>query len=50
MYIISQSVPFTPNSAKLSERMGVPRNSVLKIFDLLHKAKIVSLLRGDTNG
>jgi predicted AAA+ superfamily ATPase len=50
MYIISQSVPFTPNIAKLSERMGVPRNSVLKILDLLHHAKIVSLLRRDTKG
>lgn len=50
MYIISQSVPFTPNIAKLSERMKVPRNSILKILDLLHHAKAINLLKRETKG
>jgi len=50
IYIISQSVPFTPNIAKLSERMEVPRNSILKILDLLHHAKIITLLKRETKG
>lgn len=50
MFIISQSVPFTPNIAKLSERMEVPRNSILKILDLLHHAKIITLLKRETKG
>jgi uncharacterized protein len=50
LYIISQLVPFTPNISKLSERMNVPRNSILKILDLLSQARIVSLLRIETKG
>ncbi len=45
LYIISQSVPFTPNITKISERMNVPRNSILKILDLLNRARIISLLK-----
>ncbi len=50
LYIIGQSVPFTPNISKLAKRMGIPRNSVLKALDLLDHARIVSLLRKDTRG
>ncbi len=50
LYIISQSVPFTPNITKISERMNVPRNSILKILDLLNHAQIISLLKRDTKG
>jgi len=50
LYIISQSVPFTPNIAKISERINVPRNSILKILDLLAHARIISLLKRDTKG
>lgn len=50
LYIISQTVPFTPNISKLSEQIGIPRNSILKILDLLSSAKIISLLKRDTKG
>jgi uncharacterized protein len=50
LYIISQSVPFTPNIAKISERINVPRNSILKILDLLAHARIISLLKRETKG
>jgi hypothetical protein len=50
LYIISQSVPFTPNITKISERLNVPRNSILKILDLLGHARIVSLLKRETKG
>lgn len=50
LYIISQSVPFIPNISKLSERMQVPRNSILKILDLLAQARTISLLRSKTKG
>jgi predicted AAA+ superfamily ATPase len=50
LYIISQSVPFTPNITRISERMGVPRNSILKILDLLGHARVISLLKRDTKG
>ncbi len=50
LYIISQSVPFTPNITKISERMGVPRNSILKILDLLGHARIISLLKHGAKG
>ncbi len=50
LYIISQSVPFIPNISKLSERMHVPRNSILRMLDLLAQARIISLLRSDSKG
>jgi predicted AAA+ superfamily ATPase len=50
LFIISQSVPFTPNITKLSERMNIPRNSILKILDLLSHARIISLLKRETKG
>lgn len=50
LYIISQSVPFIPNISKLSERINAPRNSILKILDLLAQSRILSLLRSETKG
>ena len=50
LFIIGQSVPFTPNISKLAEKLNVTRNTVLKILDLLSQARIISLLRQDTKG
>ncbi len=50
LYIISQSVPFIPNVSKLSERMNIPRNSILKILFYLDQARVISLLRQDAKG
>ncbi|MBU3659026.1 MAG: ATP-binding protein [Flavobacteriales bacterium] len=44
LYVISQSVPFVPNITKLSERLEAPRNTILRLLDLLHQAKIIKLL------
>lgn len=50
LYIISQSVPFTPNIQKLSEKINSPRNTVLKVLDLLEKANVLNLLKSNTKG
>jgi len=50
MYVISQSVPFKPNISKLSQKLDIPRNTILKIFDLLDRAGVLMLLRSDTQG
>lgn len=50
LYIISQSVPFTPNITKLSDRMNIPRNTILKILYYMDQAKVLALLRQDTKG
>ena len=47
LYVISQSVPFTPNISKLSERLEAPRNTVLRLLDLLHQAKLIKLLNAE---
>ncbi len=44
LYVISQSVPFVPNITKLSEQLEAPRNTILRLLDLLHQAKIIQLL------
>jgi len=48
LFIIGQSVPFTPNISKLAEQLNITRNTILKILDLLSQARIISLLRQDT--
>lgn len=50
LYVISESVPFTPNINKLSERLEIPRNTILRLLDYLDQAKILSLLRSGTKG
>ena len=44
LYVISQSVPFVPNITKLSEQLEAPRNTILRLLDLLNQAKIIKLL------
>jgi predicted AAA+ superfamily ATPase len=44
LYVISQSVPFVPNISKLSEQLEAPRNTILRLLDLLNQAKIIKLL------
>lgn len=50
MYVISRSVPFKPNISRLSEKLDIPRNSILRILDLLDRAGVLVLLRSDTQG
>ncbi len=47
LYVISQSVPFTPNITKLSENLEAPRNTILRLLDLLDQAKIIKLLNSE---
>jgi uncharacterized protein len=50
LYIISTSAPFAPNIAKLAERIGTPRNTLLRLLDLMEQAKILQLLRSSSRG
>lgn len=50
LYVLSESVPFTPNINKLSEKLETPRNTVLRLLDILDHAQILQLLRTTTKG
>jgi len=50
LYIVSQSVPFTPNVSKLAEKLELSRNTLLKMFDLLDRANVLNLLKSETKG
>ena len=50
LFVLSESVPFTPNIKKLSEKIGIPRNTLLRLLDYLEQAHILHLLRKDTKG
>ena len=50
LFVLSESVPFTPNINKLSEKLETPRNTVLRLLDILEKAQILLLLRSSTSG
>lgn len=50
LYVLSESVPFTPNINKLSEKLETPRNTVLRLLDILEKAQLLLLLRSSTKG
>lgn len=48
--IISQSVPFKPNTQKLSELVGVSRPTLLRFFHMLQKAQLILLLQSSSKG
>jgi len=50
LYLISESVPFTPNISKLAEKLETSRNTVLKILDMLQQAQIINLLYQSVQG
>ncbi len=50
LFVLSESVPFTPNILKLAEKLDTSRNTVLKILDLLSQAQILNLLHASTQG
>jgi hypothetical protein len=45
LYVLSLSVPFTPNISKLSEKIGITRNTLLIYLNYLEKAKIINSLQ-----
>lgn len=50
LFVISQSAPFIPNISKLSTRLEIPRNTLLKLLDILDQAKLIKLLKSGTKG
>jgi len=50
LFVLSESVPFTPNIQKLALKLETPRNTVLRLLDILDQAQILSLLRSSTKG
>lgn len=50
LQIISQSVPFIPNVSKLSERIGVNRNTFISYIYFLQEANITRNLYKDAKG
>lgn len=50
LHIISQSVPFVPNVSKLSERIGINRNTLITYLNYLAEACITKHVYRDTMG
>lgn len=51
LVVLSESVPFTtPNINKLAEKLETPRNTILRLLDILDQAQILKLLRSATKG
>lgn len=50
LFVLSESVPFTPNVHKLSAKLDTTRNTLLRLLDYLNKAQIIQLLKADTRG
>lgn len=48
--IIAESVPFKPNFTKISEIIGVSRNSLDDYFSYMEKAGLIAQLRNKTSG
>ncbi len=48
--IIAESVPFKPNFTKISEMIGVSRNSLDDYFSYMEKAGLIEQLRNETSG
>ena len=47
---IASSAPFTPNITKLSEKIGVSRNTLIMAIKILHRADLVNELYKDSSG
>jgi hypothetical protein len=50
LQIISESVPFIPNVSKLSERIGINRNTFTAYIYFLHEANLTRNLYKDSSG
>lgn len=50
LQIISDSVPFVPNISKLSERIGITRNSLLGYLNALHESCITMNVNKQAHG
>lgn len=50
LYVISTSVPFPPNISKLSRVTNISRPALMRVLNLLEKARLIQQLRKDTHG
>ena len=50
LWIISQSVPFSPNITDLAIDLGVSRNSLLNYLTILERGGLINLLQSGTKG
>lgn len=50
LYVISTSVPFTPNISKLSRTTNISRPALMRVLHLLEKARLIQQLHKDTQG
>ncbi len=50
LFVLSQSVPFTPNINKLSQNLEAPRNTILRLLDYMNTAQILLLLKSQAKG
>lgn len=50
LQIISEYVPFKPNISKLSERIGISRNSLIRFIRYLEDIRLIKCLYADTKG
>ena len=50
LHVVAQSVPFKPNISKLSERIGISRNSLIHFLRYLEDLRIIKSLYADTKG
>lgn len=50
LHIIAQSVPFMPNISKLSERIGINRNTLISYLYFLQEAQVIRNLYKDAKG
>lgn len=50
LFILSESAPFTPNIKKLSERMGVTRNTLIEYLGYLEELRVIKRLYTSTKG
>jgi uncharacterized protein len=50
LFVIAEISPFKPNVSKLSDKTGIPRNSILQFMHYLEDARIINLLHASTKG
>ena len=50
LHVVAGSVPFKPNISKLSERIGISRNSLIHFLRYLEDLRIIKSLYADTKG
>ena len=50
LFVIAESAPFIPNITKLSERIGITRNSLLAYLNALHESRLTFSAQKSGNG